>query len=114
MVKFLDLPYYENYCFLHSDFVVNSNQQKLSKLVLYLLKSEEIRELLIDWFKHYYQGLKTTVYTNKPVSMKYRGVFNLIRRDRGKLIYVGEFSGLRLQVNYKLWLKKILKRQTVS
>ena len=100
----------EENCFLHSDFVVNSHQKKLSKLVLYLLKSEEIRDLLIDKFKYYYEGLKTTVYTEKPVSMKYRGVFKLDRRDKGKLMYKTVFSGKTLNENYRAWRKRISQK----
>ena len=91
--------------FIQSDFVVPSNEKRLSKLLITLLKSEEIRDIMTETYYHYYQGLKTSVYTDKPVSMKYRGVFTLQRRDKGKLVYQAEFSGNSLKSQYTLWKK---------
>ncbi len=87
----------EERCFLHSDFVVPSKERRLSKLMLYLLKSEDVRDFLVEKFNYFFDGLKTTVYSNKPVSMKYRGAFKLQRRDKGKLIYCGDFNKLKIK-----------------
>jgi hypothetical protein len=97
----------EENCFIQSDFIVPSEQKHLSKLVLYLLKSREVQDLLINSFHYFYNGLKTTVYTTSPVSMKYRGVFDLDRRDEGKLIYKTKFPGNDIKNQFQLWLKSI-------
>jgi hypothetical protein len=98
----------EELMFVQSDFVVNSCMDKLSKLLIMLMKSKECRHTMVRFFKHYYKGLKTTVYTDKPVSMKYRGVFNLARRDKGKLIYEAGFGNETLEEIFKQWKKKYL------
>lgn len=95
--------------FIQSDFVVTSITPKLSKLLIMLLKSNEIRHLLSRKTANYYEGLKTTVYTDKPVSMKYRGVFDLERRDKGKLMYQCKFNDLTLKENYRQWLERTTK-----
>lgn len=95
-----------HFLFMQSDFVVNSSAGKLSKLLIMLMKSREVRKLSIRFFKHFYKGVKTTVYTDKPVSMKYRGVFELDRRDKGKLIYSAGFTEDTTSKIYEIWLKK--------
>lgn len=59
--------------FMQSDFVVNSETQRLSKLLIMLVKSHDVRRLIARKMYNYYDGVKTTVYTTSPVSMKYRG-----------------------------------------
>lgn len=93
-------------CYLHSDFVSRSNTPKLSKLLIRLLKTSEIRRIISKKMMHRFEGLKTSVYTDKPVSMKYRGVFDLDRRDKGKLMYSCRFTGERLDEVYQAWLTK--------
>lgn len=95
--------------FIQSDFVVNSDAPKLSKLLIMLLKSREIRHILARKTANYYDGLKTTVYTDKPVSMKYRGVFDLERRDKNKLMYQCKFNELSLKEIFMQWLEKSKK-----
>ncbi|MEI8032997.1 MAG: hypothetical protein WCH05_06610 [Chlorobiaceae bacterium] len=93
-------------CYLHSDFVVPSHTTRLSKLVLYLLKAKEVRRLIARKLSHYYEGLRTTVYTDKAVSMKYRGVFELDRRDKGKLMYQCRFNEETLDEAFQQWFRK--------
>lgn len=95
--------------FMQSDFVVNSETQRLSKLLIMLVKSHDVRKLIARKMYNYYDGVKTTVYTNSPVSMKYRGVFNLERRDEGKLMYSADFTENSLNELYSLWIKKYKK-----
>lgn len=92
--------------FAQSDFVVNSNTGKLSKLLIMLSLSKEVRMIIARKMMNYYNGIKTTVYTDNAVSMKYRSIYDLERREKGKLIYVGKFSKQSIQDIYKLWLKK--------
>jgi hypothetical protein len=95
--------------FMQSDFVVNSETQRLSKLLIMLVKSHDVRRLIARKMYNYYDGVKTTVYTTSPVSMKYRGVFNLERRDEGKLIYSSIFTEKSLNELYALWIRKYKK-----
>lgn len=95
--------------FMQSDFVVNSETQCLSKLLIMLVKSHDVRRLIARKMYNYYDGVKTTVYTTSPVSMKYRGVFNLERRDEGKLIYSSIFTEKSLNELYALWIRKYKK-----
>jgi hypothetical protein len=92
--------------FMQSDFVVNSHTAKLSKLLIMLVKSHDVRVAISRKLYNYYEKIKTTVYTKSPISMKYRGVFKLERRDEGKLIYASEFSNESILDIYKKWLKK--------
>lgn len=95
--------------FMQSDFVVNSNTERLSKLLIMLTKSHDVRKLIARKMGNYYDGVKTTVYTKSPISMKYRGVFDLERRDEGKLMYTANFTDNSLKDLYTLWLKKYKK-----
>jgi hypothetical protein len=92
--------------FMQSDFVVNSHTPKLSKLLIMLVKSREVRKIIARKMANYYEGVKTTVYTNNAVSMKYRSVFDLERRDKGKLIYSAKFGDQSLSQLYKQWIRK--------
>jgi hypothetical protein len=49
---------------------------------------------------------RTMVFTGKPVSMKYRGLYRLVRRDPGKLVYETDMGILDLSEVIPLWLKK--------
>lgn len=88
-----------------SDFVVNSHTKRLSKLLIMLELSHDVRMMIARATLEYYDCIKTPVYTQKPVSMKYRGVFKLKEREAGKLTYVGYFNDLSINETYKKWLK---------
>ena len=90
--------------FLHSDFVVPSKIDRLSKLLLYLLRSREVAKLITDHYVYDYRGLQTTVYTDKPVSMKYRGIFRKQENSKiGSLTYCAEFSNFTIKECYQKW-----------
>ena len=90
--------------FLHSDFVVPSKVDRLSKLLLYLLRSKEVAKLIRRHYFYTYSGLQTSVYTNKPVSMKYRGVFKKAdSTEPGKLTYTAKFTEHTIKECYLLW-----------
>ena len=90
--------------FLHTDFVVNSKIERLSKLLLYLLRSKEVQRVISRSYVHRYSGLQTTVYTDKPVSMKYRGPWKKIGvNEGGKLRYVAQFTDHSMKECYELW-----------
>ncbi len=72
---------------MKSDFVIDHPLQKLSKLLIMGVLSTEYRNELCIRFKTEVGRICTSVFTDKPVSMKYRGVFNLDERGIGKLYY---------------------------
>jgi len=97
--------------FMQSDFVANTDTGKLSKLLIMLTRSTEVRKVIARKIANYYEGLKTTVYTESAISMKYRGVYELERRDKGKLMYVGKFTNQTLKQIYSLWLDKNYRKK---
>lgn len=88
-----------------SDFVVNSNTKRLSKLLIMLELTHDVRMMIARSVQEYYDIIYTPVYTKKPVSMKYRGVFKLEKREPGKLTYCGTFNNSTINETYKKWLK---------
>jgi hypothetical protein len=52
----------------------------------------------------------TTAFTDKPVSMKYRGVYELYKRGKGFLNYRTEFTSATFQEVIGLWMKKYKQR----
>ncbi|MDV6237534.1 hypothetical protein CH379_018025 [Leptospira ellisii] len=91
--------------FVSSDFVVKSGEKRLSKLLIMLLLSKEVKKFLIREYLHSYKGVQTSVYTPHPVSMKYRGVFELAERKKGKLVYRQEFTNASMDEIFKTWFK---------
>lgn len=91
-----------------SDFVMNSGIKHLSKLLIRLLLSVDAQRRITRRFFTDYRGIQTSVYTAKPVSMKYRGVFDLLERDEKahKLTYVGWFNGRKAEDIYREWWQK--------
>lgn len=96
-----------NKIFLSSDFVINSETKRLSKLLIMLLLTRDTQSLFSQKLMHVYDEINTVVFTDKPVSMKYRGVFKLLKREKGLLRYCGVFSNLTVKDVYKKWLKRI-------
>ena len=96
------------YLFLHSDFVVPSAIDRLSKLLLYILRSKEVYKYILRYYIHAYTGLQTSVYTKKPASMKYRGPFKKLERhdQPGKLTYTAEFTKLSIKECFEKWLQR--------
>lgn len=92
-----------------ADFVVNSHTEKLSKLLIMLELSHDVQMMIAKSLGDYFTYIKTPVYTQSAVSMKYRGVFKLEKREPGKLTYIGEFGKETIQNIYRIWLKKYKK-----
>lgn len=71
--------------YLLSDFPVsNTSYKHLAKLVLYAALSKEAKALLERGSNRRWSSLTTTAYSKNPVSMKYRGVFKLIKRKENE------------------------------
>ena len=96
--------------YLLADFVVNSTRyRRLAKLLLLVTQTREVRRLLEEKFFLEIPKCRTMVFTDKPVSMKYRGLYELARRDPGKLVYETELGLHELNEVIPLWLKKFEK-----
>jgi len=95
--------------YLFSDFTVGWKfHKRASKLVTMLALCNEARRWLEVKVIRRRGHVSTTAWTHKPVSMKYRGVFELVKRDeeRGMLNYRAAWSGLTAQETYEKWLTK--------
>lgn len=79
---------------MKSDFVIDHPMPKLSKLLIMGVLSQEYKDELDIRFKVDVKTISTSVFTDKPVSSKYRGVFNLAERAVGKLYYT-QTAGVR-------------------
>ena len=96
---------------MKSDFVIDHPLQKLSKLLIMGVLSTEYRDELCIRFKTEVGRICTSVFTDKPVSMKYRGVFDLDERGIGKLYYNQVAGKLgTLDAIMKEFLKRIYKQ----
>lgn len=100
--------------YLLSDFpVANSQYKKLAKLVLYAALSKEVKLICERMSRQRIYSLVTTAFTNRPVSMKYRGLFDLLSRkenkkshERYELNYGALMGRWTLQEGYEIWKKK--------
>ncbi|HEY5497776.1 MAG TPA: hypothetical protein VIK19_05540, partial [Syntrophales bacterium] len=92
--------------YMLSDFVVNSRIKRLSKLLLLVTKTKELRRMLSKKFLNSADFILTTAFTDKPVSMKYRGMYKLLKREEGFLQYVTDCGTLSLNEVIETWKKK--------
>ena len=91
--------------YLLSDFSVR-RERRLAKLIAMLAMSGDAlqvaeRRLLLRFSK-----VRTSVFTDKPVSMKYRGIFDLEARRQGFLNYVSEARRVPLADIYREWFDR--------
>lgn len=97
--------------YLLSDFVVNSRRhRRLAKLLLLISVSKDMQRILEEKTLSRVKGVYTTAFTDKPVSMKYRGIYELAKRGEGYLNYKSEFQNYGLEEVVSLWKKKFEKR----
>jgi len=83
-----------------------SKYTKLSKLILLISQTEEVKQLYQSTSGSKISIIQTTVYTDKPVSMKYRGIYKLERREEGRLIYRTQAGCLKLKDVLAIWKEK--------
>lgn len=107
--------------YLMCDFAVAPTcEPKLSKLVLYCILSKEVRQMVERIAGKRINIINTNVFSKNPVSMKYRGIFELagskeIEKDEsGKvtlydLTYVAKPGQWTLKEGYELWRQKSSK-----
>jgi hypothetical protein len=91
--------------YMVSDFAVQSSVPRLSKLVLVCILSTEVADILEQKLARKVRSIGTTAFTDKPVSMKYRGLFDLHSRKEGRLNYLGEAGKWSLQQALTWWQK---------
>ena len=100
------------FIFMNSDFVLPSATPRLSKLLLWLLRSNEVQRLVARQYLFSYPSIQTTVFTDKPVSMKYRGVFQKVGKNTdGKLTYTADFTTELLKERFEQWKKQITTKR---
>ncbi|MDL2268857.1 hypothetical protein LJC71_04875 [Desulfosarcina sp. OttesenSCG-928-A07] len=98
--------------YIMCDLAVSSCESRLAKLVLLLMQSKEVKSIVDAKLASRFGWLTTTAFSDKPVSMKYRGIFKLYSRKENKkegtyaLNYFAEFGKRTLQENFDLWKKK--------
>jgi 16S rRNA G966 N2-methylase RsmD len=101
-------------CLINSDPACPySRYKRLSKLIIYLCCTRQVLGLVNDLSLWEHEGFTTRVFTNEPVSMKYRGLFELVERaeDEGhfkyRLIYQNRNKIFdSYQAALAAWLKK--------
>lgn len=97
--------------YLLSDFVVTSRRHKrLSKLLLLVSVSREMKQTLEEALVSRVKAVLTTAFTDKPVSMKYRGIYELVKRGEGYLNYRAEFKNDRIEEAIRIWKTKYEKQ----
>jgi hypothetical protein len=120
--------------YLLSDFpVAPTDYPRLSKLVLYAALSREAQLLAERLARKRVRSLFTTAFSNNPVSMKYRGLFDLHNRrenpdwspdaerdpaayyrQRYLINYVASVGAWTLAEGFSLWTQKHGKRMTAD
>lgn len=71
--------------YLLSDFPISeSKYPRLSKLILYAALSKEAQRIAQSMMKKRVNGVLTTAFSQNAVSMKYRGLFDLVKRVRNE------------------------------
>ena len=113
--------------YLLSDFAVApTDYPRLSKLVLMAALSRESQILAERMTRHRVRRIMTTAFTQNPVSMKYRGLFEMVSRKENKdwnedaddsskmryaLNYIADVGRWTLKEGLDLWLKKHASRR---
>ncbi len=91
--------------YLLSDFSV-SRDGKLSKLISMLATGREMIRRFERWRVRSVEGLVTTAFTQRPASMKYRGIFELVARKPGMLNYWSAVREASYADIYADWFRK--------
>lgn len=106
------------YAYLMSDFAVApSPHPRLSKLVLMAALSRESKLLIERGMNRRVVMLATTAFSDRPVSMKYRGLFKMVGRSedndvstkRYKLNYASPFSDRTLDEQLAEWKRRYVQ-----
>jgi len=97
--------------YLLSDFAVRPTpHRRLSKLILACVVSREVQADLEQWRCGRVRVIGTTAFTDRPVSMKYRGLFDVHSRSEGKVNYTGPAGRWSLKEGYQWWKDRHSKK----
>jgi hypothetical protein len=92
--------------YLMCDFSV-SRERRLSKLIALLATCRPVVDQMDHRILTRTTVLSTTVFTDKPISMKYRGIMDLRTRHKdGRLIYAVKVRDWTVQEALEQWLKR--------
>lgn len=80
---------------LLSDFSTNNSVPRLAKLILYVIRSKDVKRVLERKFNQRMYNCYTKVYTTMKASMKYRGAFKKKKTDsKNSLTYEFDFGSI--------------------
>lgn len=96
--------------YLLSDFIIANPVKRLSKLLLLSIKTKELQQILKSHLIRPVDFILTTAFTDKPISMKYRGVFKLLKRGKGFLQYTTECGVITAKEALGTWIRKYKER----
>lgn len=111
-LEFKSSDFARDQVYMMADFAVPGTRYKrISKLILQLSVAEETKRLLERVSVVKKRGISTTAFTDRSVSMKYRGVFDLDKRGETAsgqkfLNYSAQFNHLSWQETYRQWLTR--------
>jgi hypothetical protein len=97
----------EGFLYLLCDFAI-SPKSRVSKLVAMLATSEVVVHRLEMVSVRRLTGVYTTASTDRPVSMKYRGIFDLVGREPGKLLYASKVRRQTPAEIYAEWFARFV------
>ena len=91
--------------YLLSDFSI-VRERKISKLIPMIAACREVIEPINHRLLIKVESISTTAFTTKPVSMKYRGVYELAKRATDHLQYSSVIRDLSIQDVFNEWHRK--------
>ncbi|EBV1888632.1 hypothetical protein DN122_07445 [Salmonella enterica subsp. enterica serovar Coquilhatville] len=91
--------------YMLSDFST-SRKRKISKLIPMLATSRDVINLVNRKYVIDIQSVYTTAFTKNPVSMKYRGIYELAKRGEGFLNYSSAIREQAPQDIFNYWYKR--------
>ncbi|MFA5801544.1 MAG: hypothetical protein WC911_03615 [Thermoleophilia bacterium] len=98
--------------YMMADFCIAPTlHRRLSKLVLAAALSSEVRGILEENFNRRISTIFTTAFTDKPVSMKYRGLFEVANRKEGAINYEATAGRWSLEEGLDWWKLKHLSKK---
>ena len=91
--------------YMLSDFSL-TRERRVSKLIPMLALSREVIAAIERVMMVRLGMIFTTAFTDAPVSMKYRGIYELHKRGEGFLQYKAAVTGLSAQDTFREWFRK--------
>lgn len=93
--------------YMMTDFAIRPTPYpRLSKLVLAMVLTTELRDILEQSLKARIHTIGTTAFTERQASMKYRGLFDLHSRKDGRLNYIAQAGQWTAEEAFDWWQTK--------